>query len=79
VTFNIIGSHFTNAALQVANNDASQSITVINQSQIAELKDIITELKKVQCQPELPAEKKEELGAENQPIEILAKSPKPRI
>ena len=50
---------------------AGDDIT-INQNQIGELKDIITEPRKVHGRPELPKEKKEELEAE-----IRTQSPKP--
>ena len=56
----------------------SQGNMTINQNQIGELKDIIAELRKIQGQPELPSEKKEELEAEIQTIESQAKSPKPK-
>jgi hypothetical protein len=79
VTFNIAGGQFTNAQFQVANKDSSQNITVINQNQSTELKEIIVELKQILNQTRLPDEKKQELEAEVQTIETQSKSPKPKV
>ena len=79
VTFNITGGQFTDAQFQVANKDSSQNITVINQSQSAELKEIVTELKRILSNSDIPGEKKQELEAEVQTIESQSKSPKPKI
>jgi hypothetical protein len=56
----------------------SQGNMTINQNQIGELKDIIAELRKIQGQPELSDEKKDELEAEILTIESQTKSPKPK-
>ena len=79
VSFNISGSNFTNSPFQVANKDPSQKITVINQNQTAELKEIVTELKRILSNSDIPGEKKQELEAEVQTIESQSKSPKPKI
>jgi hypothetical protein len=63
----------------VASKDSSQSITVISQSQSAELKEIVIELKRILTHSELPDEKKQELKAEVQTIESQSNSPKPKI
>lgn len=79
ITFNFSKSHFTNSPFQVATKDSSQSITVINQTQSAELKEIVTELKRILTHPELGDGKKQELEAEVQTVEIQSKSPNPKI
>lgn len=63
----------------MASKDSSQSITVINQNQSAELKEIVTELKRILSHSEIPEQKKQELEAEVQTIESQSKSPKPKI
>jgi hypothetical protein len=77
--FNISGGNFTNSQFQVANKDSSQNITVINQNQSTELKEIVTELKQILSNSDIPGEKKQELEAEVQTIESQSKSPKPKI
>jgi hypothetical protein len=79
ITFNITGGQFTNSPFQVASTESSQNITVINQNQSAELKEIIAELKQILSNSEISDEKKQELEAEVQTIESQSKSPKPKI
>jgi hypothetical protein len=62
----------------MATTDSSQSITIINQSQSSELKEIVTELKQFLSHSEIPKEKQQELEAQVQTIEAQSKSPKPR-
>jgi hypothetical protein len=57
----------------------AQANLTINQNQTDVLKEIITELRKIQSQSELSTEQKEELEAEIQTIENQAKSPKPKV
>lgn len=76
---NIRESHFTNSPFQMATKDSSQNITIINRSQSAELKEIVTELKRILSDSDMPVEKKQELEAEVQTIESQSKSPKPKI
>jgi hypothetical protein len=75
----ITGGQFTNSQFQVATKNSSQTITVINQNQSTELKEIVTELRRIVSNSELPNEKKQELEAEVQTIESQSKSPKPKI
>jgi hypothetical protein len=76
---NIRESQFTNSPLQMASKDSSQNVTILNQNHTDELKEIVTELKRILRNSDIPDEKKQELKAEVQTIESQSKSPKPKI
>jgi DNA-binding Lrp family transcriptional regulator len=76
VILNISGGTFTNSPFQVASRNSTQNLKIAANN-LAEIKQLVTELKEIQNNPNLPREIKEELEANTRILHLQSQAERP--